>query len=378
MTYPVCFRIRALATLFIVSMLNPISISSIAAQPKIATWQVQETWQIDGSEAGEPFADLRDFVALRNGHVWALDFKDQNIRRYDGNGKFLSVIAHKGSGPGEFANANGMVVAIDGSVWVNDPMNARISIFSADGKYLRQISRSTGGYGYRWDGWFDRRAGVLLERAIGGELPVWLRYDQQGKALSSVSYKSCSAATTAGDYIRAETPGQGATTSQYPFAGGGGLAPDGNGGIWCAAPTSTRIARLAVGTADTIARTTLEIPRVAVGAVERAAAVTRIEKMIARYKTNNFDKSKIPNSKPGVDALNVDDDGRLWVHHTSVFQQQASTLDVFDAKGTHLARVVLPARQNASLPVRAKGNLLWVAVIDEDDVPSIVQYRIRP
>lgn len=213
------------------SILNPLSFSSITAQPKVATWHVQQTWQIDGSEAGEPFADLRDFVVLRNGQLWALDFKDQNIRRYDGNGKFLSVIARNGSGPGEFANANGMAVAIDGSVWVNDPINARISIFSADGKYLRQISRSTGGYGYRWEGWFDRRTGTLLERAIGSEPPIWLRYDQQGKTLPSVSYSSCGPATAGGDYIRAETPGQGATTAQYPFARGGGLAPDGNGGI---------------------------------------------------------------------------------------------------------------------------------------------------
>lgn len=63
---------------------------------------------------------------------------------------------------------------------------------------------------------------------------------------------------------------------------------------------------------------------------------------------------------------------------TEASEQPSSTLDVVDAKGTHLARIVLPVHQNAALPVRAKGNLLWVSVIDQDDVPSIVQYRLRP
>ena len=348
---------------------------AIQAQANIKRWEATETWRVDGSEAGEPFADLRDYVLLENGHLWALDFKDQNIRRYDENGKFLSVVGHKGGGPGEMANANGMAVAANGTVWVNDPQNARMNLYSADGKFMRQISRSAGGFGYRWDGWFNRKNGELVERPIGGKDLVWQRYDMQGKPIGTLPYTRCSAGAAAPDYIRAEKPG--GMTASYPFVSGGGLAPNGNDGVWCAAARSSRVALIRTGAVDTITQTTLEIPMIPVGAEERSAEIARIEKLLAKYSTNNFDKSKIAVTKPGIANLHSDQDGRLWVEHTARFNVRSTTLDVFDGKGQHLGRIVLPVKMRGYLPVRARGNLLWLTVLDDDDVPSIVQYRIR-
>lgn len=351
---------------------------TIHAQANVKRWEATELWRVDGSEAGEPFADLRDYVLLKNGHLWALDFKDQNIRRYDAAAKFLSLVGRKGAGPGEMSNANGLTVAPDGTVWVNDEGNGRFNVYAADGKFSRQVAHSAGGFGYRWDGWFTQGNGELVERPIGGNQPVWRRHDAQGKVLGEIPFTRCSAASSApAAYIRAETPKQGGSTSPYPFASGGGLAGDGRTGVWCAAPRSTRVALIRMGGLDTIAMTTVEIPNMVVGSEERASAIAGIEKMIANYTTNNFDKSKITNTKPGIAALHVDADGRLWVQHAAKFKQNSAMLDVFDGKGNHLGRVVLPVKQSAYMPVRARGNLLWLTVLDEDDVPSIVQYRIR-
>jgi len=362
-----------LAAFFVATLMS----CGLHAQANVKRWEATQSWRVDGSEAGEPFADLRDYVLLKNGHLWALDFKDQNIRRYDTDGKFLSLVGRKGAGPGEMQNANGMAVAPDGTVWVNDPSNARINVYGADGKFMRQISRSAGGYGYRWDGWFGRKNGELVERPIGGTTPVWQRYDAKGTAIGDMPYTACAAAGTAPEYIRAETPKQGAMTGSYPFSMGGGLAANGIDGVWCAAPRSTRVALIRYGGLDTIAQTTLEIPNIVVGSDERTSEIARVEKMISKYATNNFDKSKIPVTKPGIAALQVDDDGRLWVQHANRFNQNSTTFDVFDAKSKHLARVVLPVKQSTAMPVRARGNLLWLTVLDEDDVPSIVQFRIR-
>ena len=73
-------------------------------------------------------------------------------------------------------------------VWRIDGKEAGESfanVYAADGKSIRQISRSAGGYGYRWDGWFNRTSGELSERPIGGVIPIWQRYTAQGVKLGS-------------------------------------------------------------------------------------------------------------------------------------------------------------------------------------------------
>ncbi|MGV3709560.1 MAG: hypothetical protein ACO1Q7_12030 [Gemmatimonas sp.] len=81
--------------------------------------------------------------------------------------------------------------------------------------------------------------------------------------------------------------------------------------------------------------------------------------------------------KPAIAALHVDDDGRLWVQHTETFGKVVTTYDVFDAKGKHLARVSIPLKVAVQMPVKSRGNLLWLAVQDADDVTYVAHYRIQ-
>jgi hypothetical protein len=338
------------------------------------TLQAREVWRIDGSEAGEPFGDLRDFVSLPDGSLWVLDFKDQNIRRYSATGKLLGVVGRKGSGPGEMANANGLAVAPNGMVWVNDPSNARINIYDANGKFLRQITRSAGGYMYRWQGWFDRSTGELYEMSFGGVARL-KKLNSAGDTTGSVDYPGCHDGQPNPGYYRAETKGQRSTNRGYPFTNGGGLAARGDKMFWCAAARGTRVALIRLGTHDTVARTAIDVPLMKVEPAERDNAVAEAERAIAEYTVNNFDKSKIPGSKPGIASLSVDDDGRLWVQHQSRFGAKTTTLDVHDREGKHLGRLTIPARVSSHLPKVARGDRVWMAIVDDDDVPAVVQYR---
>ena len=109
--------------------------TAVSAQPKLATWTATELWHVDGTEGGEPFGDLRDYVVQKDGTLWVLDFKDQSIRRFSANGKPLPNVARMGSGPGEIKNANGMLLTPDGSKvgWFRDPDGNLLSVvqFSA-------------------------------------------------------------------------------------------------------------------------------------------------------------------------------------------------------------------------------------------------------
>lgn len=357
--------------------------SRLWAQGALLTWRATEVWRIDGTESGEPFFDLRDYLVGRDGSLWVLDFKDQLIRRFDANGKALSSVGRKGSGPGEMGNANGMVQRRDGRVWVNDPRNGRWTVFDADGKFAVQHTVAIRGYGYRWGAWIDRVTGDLIDpfinQKVGGASQMdWRRVNANAALRDTFPMPSCASGTLpSGAGYQAETKGKGATYGSYPFATGGGSAPDGEGGVWCAGPASMRVARVRIGANDTTAQTTVTLAPIAVLKAERDEAIARIEKQIAQYASNNFDAAKIPATKPPIALLTVDDDGRLWVQHSARWGDASVTFDIHDRSGKHLGRLRIPHRPSAEgLPIRARGNDLWIALRDEDDVIGIARYRI--
>jgi streptogramin lyase len=361
--------------LLAIALLGIACAQGVAAQSAAPAWKAVELWRVDGTEGGEPFGDLRDYVVLRDGSLWALDFKDQTIRRYSAEGRPLANVARKGSGPGELGNANGMAVSPDGSVWVNDPRNARLSVFTPDGKFQRQVTLPISGYRYRWDSWFDVTSRELFDEQLGTGSISWRRLDAEGKVQGTVPYASCPSGSPGAGGFRAESKGQN-MMSAYPFTIGGGIAADRRGNVWCAAPRASRVALLRLGTSDTVAVTATDIPNVPVGREERQGAIASIEKRLATFATHDFDRSKVPHSKPGIGALYVDEDGRLWVQHAVRFGVASTTYDIFDGRGRHLARLALPVRSVGHLPLRARGDAVWLTVLDEDDVPSIVRYRV--
>ena len=147
--------------------------------------------------------------------------------------------------------------------------------------------------------------------------------------------------------------------------------------MWCASPASTSVALVRIGMSDTLAQTRVELARLSVGKAERDDAVARIEKKIAIYATNDFDPAKIPATKSAIALLSVDDDGRLWVQHAATFGDTTVTFDIHDRAGTHLGRLRIPQRPSLEgLPIRARGNDLWIALRDADDVIGIARYRI--
>ncbi len=371
---------RGFGVLFAMVVLH----APLGAQRGIPVWRATPEWRIDGTESGEPFFDVRDFLAGKDGALWVLDFKDQSIRRFDANGKPIGTTGRKGSGPGELRNANGMVMRRDGNVWVNDPSNGRLTEYGVDGSFVQQHTVASRGYGYRWDAWLDRANGEFIEPFINQSVGArqsgmdWRRWSLAGAIRDTFPVPTCPGPTVQPRLsIRAETKGKGNMYASYPFATGGGSAADGNGGVWCATPASTNVVLVRIGKNDTIAQTRTTLPQIVVGKAERDEAVARIQKQIAAYATNDFDASKIPSNKSAITMLTVDDDGRLWVQHAPTFGDTTVTFDVHDKAGAHLGRVTFPKRPSIEgLPIRARGNDVWIALRDADDVVGISKYRI--
>ncbi len=347
---------------------------------------MQEVWRRDGTESGEPFAMPRDLLASKDGTLWMRDFKDQRIRRFDGNGKELSGVGRLGSGPGEFRNANGLLLHPDGSVWVNDPLNARLSIFTPNGKYSRQVTVATTGWGMHWDAWIDAARGrvadpILITRGFGGARSGWRLLTAGAPRRDTIARPSCpsGAVPPAMRYSATRTgKNAGAMMGRYPFTTGGGEAPDGRGGMWCADAGSTRVALVRIPRGDTIARTSIDLPPLSVGRAERDSVARAMTKAVAAYTTSDFDASKLRSTKPGIAYVQVDDDRRLWVQHSRLYGSSTTTFDVHDRRGSHVARVSLPAvlLHDGFMPIVARGNDVWANVVDADGVPAVARFRI--
>lgn len=349
-----------------------------AAPAAPVQWRATEQWVVDGD--GDVFGMVRDLAVLRDGTVWVLDFKDQVIRRFSPAGAPLKPVGRRGAGPGELRNANGLLVHGDGSVWVNDPSNARLTVFNPDGSFARQHVLPIAGYGYRWGAWYAAASKEVMDattlRVDTTFRRVWRRVDVKGTANGEVVPPDCASGGAPYVGFKAETPGRGNMYSAYPFTSGGGAAPNGGDGMWCATPRSRRVALVRIGRNDTIASTTLDIPPIAVSKAERDEALVQVLARIKDYATSDFDASKVPQSKPGIVALHVDDDERLWVEHARVFKGTSTTFDVHSPRGVHLARVTVPYRTAPGMPVRARGMTAWFVVLDDDDVVSVAKFAL--
>lgn len=372
-------RFTSLATLPL--LLAP---SAALAQGSPAAWRVTERWRVDGTEqGGVGFSQVRDAVTTTDGVLWVLDFKEQGIRRYDARGRFLGASGRRGSGPGELRDANGLLRHGDGSVWVNDPSNGRLSVFGADGAFLRQHVLPSFGYGFRWDAWFDAARNEVVDgstRKIGEEYRrVWRRIGVDGTDRGLVDAPPCADRESRDRGLplwKAESPNGENSIGQYPFVNGGGFAFDGRGAVWCASAQATRASLVRLASRDTADVTPIALPRVPVTAVERDEWVTRIRENVSRYARHDFDPARIPATKPPIASLSLDDDGRLWVRHSDRHGTARTTYDVHDARGAHLGRVTVPARVAPHLPPRARGDALWLAVLDDDDVLQFVHFTI--
>jgi hypothetical protein len=118
----------------------------------------------------------------------------------------------------------------------------------------------------------------------------------------------------------------------------------------------------------------------------RAAATAQMRANAPRWTWNGPD---IPRTQPVYHRLIVAEDGRIWVpliepiapRGASSTNQpsmdgpapRAGLYDVFEATGTYLGQVEIPA--NVTVGVR-RGDHVWGAELGDDDVPRVVRYRI--
>ncbi len=376
---------RSTTSLLALACLLPTALPSQAAR-RVPVWTLKEEIRIGGAADGpENFVDIRGIGIARGGNIFVLAYDAQELRVFDPQGHFLKRAARRGQGPGELGNANGLAVGSDGTVWVNDPGNDRFSLYRDDGTFLKQVVVQINAYGYIWHGAVIKPGEVVDDMPI--RVPDPGARAQDGRPAVAERQRII-AATGPIDTIPVVTcPGkpptfqpyvsfrssQGGATVGIPFVPGMLRVFTDRGTEWCTPGDSYR---LLVGPIGGTLQQVVERhdPPVPVSDSERSAAIRRIDSLRLKYgPPQSGDPNNVPHVKPPIADLYADQAGNAWVRRTGV---SASTpvFEVYDPSGRQLATV------NSTGPVGDQtwidGDTLLTVVLDADDIPYVVRYRI--
>jgi hypothetical protein len=89
-----------------------------------------------------------------------------------------------------------------------------------------------------------------------------------------------------------------------------------------------------------------------------------------------LDFSRIPRTKPAIDRIVIDDQGRPWVRRTNA--RGEITFDIYSPTGQLIASAEMGNyRSPTYLPFVVRGDNVYTVVFDEDDVQHVVRFTIE-
>jgi hypothetical protein len=337
--------------------------------------------ELDGGDE-YTFGQVREFAVGRDGTMYVYDAAVKALRAYDSTGAYLRTIGGDGAGPGEYREAVGLAILPDGRLLLRDPRVGRIVSYTAAGD-PHGAWPSQGGL-YISDALTTDSAGLVYSKILTGDIrsgepwPLgYLRMDSAGAVVDTVHAPRWPEET-------------GNTTFYDPTS------------LWTWHPHGYLVAAFGSRYAVELRRPggpVLRIeranqPRISVSAAERAE-LTEMEADRRRRSgpPGRGGEREVPGEKPFIREIDVGGDGRIWVRpYTESVERtgpvdttlplsdrprrwtEATVWDVFEPDGTFLGRIPFPPRATI---LAMRGSQAWGTVLDENDVPYLVRWRIE-
>lgn len=359
------------------------------------------------------FGDISAVEMAIDSSVWVVDNHGPRVRIFDKNGRYVRDVYRSGSGPGELKSVLGISLTPDGRVATWDIDNHRVSIYQANGRFITSFRVNSG----RWadDNFRVDRNGAhwvytgvrnrSCVRSITGRDGSVQEIGSAGPGCIRPAYLRFSPGGTLRDTFFVPIPQETERTRMF----GVGL-PD---GMVYSFPQKWYYALSAQGFVVTAhsAKYALNIVR----GTGRSASVARIERVyqpirLAAEERNEWQARadfhnrrsptgpsagvRIPDVKPALRSISVDDDGRIWVDRyvnavkrrdfvlrppsTDLPPQltwiEPKTFDVFEPSGQFLGTIVAPDRTRF---IRIRRNTIWAIVRGQLDEAYLVRYRLE-
>jgi hypothetical protein len=351
---------------------------------------------------------IDDIAIAANGTFYVLDRSVPAVRVYDAAGKFVKNVGGRGSGPGEYRAAAAVAIAKNGNLVLWDPGNARVNVYTPAGDVVTSWptlggSGSASGRGLMTT---DSLGRTFVHTRIwkpGGPLPpprAWIVFDAAG-ALRDTLFVPDAADLPV---LKAQN-GPAAATAGVPFAPVD-LAKVSPLGYLVTARTS----RIAIDLHEPgrIASVRRDVPLQPVTAHERDSARAAVTTSLQKTQPGwSWDGPDVPKTKSPVLGLEVAADGKLWVKLSqgpriedpsnpggpvgttigggrtgggpgrgpswSCPSNGWAVYDVYEPSGRYHGQVKIAEKIE---PIVMRGDYVWAATCNDEDVPQVVRYRI--
>lgn len=366
--------------------------AAVAALP-VWTIDTTPTLQLITTE-DDGFTAIGDLLWWSDGRIVVADRRQRDVREYAADGTFVRVLARNGQGPGEVSFVS-RLQRLPGDTLVILDGNARIaSRFDAAGAYIDRI-----GYPRLRDGAQLRITARLHDgRWLGTMRAPWVpaaKVDgtirRDTFAIVHVTPASVDSLPPRIDTVALVPDGEafdvlvtydGETTPDVePLRLGRSteFATDGTH-LMLGTNEQFELRRLQGATLQQLIRLDLPAEPAPPDAGQRVIAwveqslSARPPEVRAEFEAlrRNW---RFATTLPFHETLRFGEDGTLWASATTVLPTDARRYLVFDPSGRAIARVALPPRVE---PFRVSRDRILGVFTDEDDVPHVRVWRVRP
>jgi hypothetical protein len=363
------------------------------------------------------FGRVSDVEVTSDGSIWVADGQGPRVRIYDRNGRYVRDVYRAGAGPGEIKGIMGIDLTPDRQIAIWDLPNHRVSLYRENGDYVTSfpsISSSWGGESFQVDRagrfWIFTSVrnpacirqvtapdGTVTE--VGTEGPgcgraAYFRYSSKGVLTDTLFIPIPQSSERVPSFVimLPEGPVQ-PFVSVWSYA----LSPEG----YIVTAHSSRYAISLVRGSGTSARTSRPVTRierqyqpVRLSSGEQSEWQARADYYTRRQPGGASAGVKVPDIKPPIRSISVDDDGRVWVDRyvaavkrpdiapgparpdgpPALTWREPRTFDVFESTGKFLGSVVAPI---GTLFLVQRGNFIWGVARGEFDENYVVRYRLE-
>ena len=338
-----------------------------------------------GEVAGEDptviFGDIRGIQAASDGTIYVLDYDATEIRAYDPDGRYLRTVARSGEGPGEITEANGIILSGDTLLWIHNHGKQTITGVDPAGEEVRRFNKPVNSWGYTWSGVFDNWGRYWRQASHSDDLDLyppplgvstWTErwyykfHDLSNAAVDSVFLGEGSSRT-----FRYEDANGFRQLLPIRFESRETIQVNPSGGFWRANTAEYRITRTSEE-GDTLLVIEAGFPAMPITGEDRAAYVEDwIGYRGVEFRSDYEEVAGLmPDVKPILEGIFVDDAGRLWVERVTPDHAPAF-YDLYWEDGSYLGSVRLGF--DAAGPIWVQHGAIYTWITDEMDVPFVVR-----
>ena len=337
---------------------------------------------VEGRDLNVVFGDIRGIQAASDGTIYVLDNQAREIRAFSPEGEYLRTLVRRGEGPGEILDSNGFILSGDTLLWVHEWTKSVVIGVDTRGEEVLRFDEPLRARGAFWDGAFDLAGRYWREthhrNDDGGSVPrpglltgttrgYYKSYELPNGAIDSVY-------TGQGTYRTyfAELPGGAQAFIAIPFEPRWITRLNPSGGFWRANTGSYRLTRTGAD-GDTLLVIEASLPAHPVTAEDRSAFVRSNSEGTTELRgAVETVAALMPDAKPILEDIFVDDEGRLWVRRSTP-EDAPRFYDLFSEDGGYLGSVRLAFQPAPHSPIWVRHGHIYTRVLDELDVQYVAR-----